>query len=483
MIKSIYKPAILLIISSIILLCSGSAVYAGNINSEEARVIAVASGTFTYKGKTYRAYSDYISELYSYLADDDTDLTAEQADSAISYIYSNVKEGIDSGYVYEVKSPSEKNNTDLDSIVNKDNGESDNKTNQSDGTEGSDKNLQDNQSDKSDEGNSSAKEASNREVEELFEKLDQSQEEREKNRHKASESDASIVINDDNITISTGDNDVKLYKDSRIIPESLINTLVIISACCLFIDIVLAIILISKGCMRFLKQERDKPKKGHRKRRKIRKRCRDIFTVTTAVAIILMYLSIAISIGIFNSDKIFQNIQSSGYFRYSYTEYIAQEKEGNAISYDDFVLKKKLAITSTLKKGNSSNPEDTSLAPYISRIQKDVKNGLLATVIISFVSIVLSVVLNIFMDLRRDRGIKSIAVSTSVGTFFGFIAAFVLYSLHIENRFFVEPGYLYNFLADQMDWIIKVFVIIGLFGIAIAASLFGLYKSMRKDRT
>ena len=483
MIKSIYKPAILLIISSIILLCSGSAVYAGDINSEEARVIAVASGTFTYKGKTYRAYSDYISELYSYLADDDTDLTAEQADSAISYIYSNVKEGIDSGYVYEVKSPSEKNNTDLDSIVNKDNGESDNKTNRSDETEGSDKNLQDNQIDISDEGNSSAKEASDREVEELFEKLDQSQEEREKNRHKASESDASIVINDDNITISTGDNDVKLYKDSRIIPESLINTLVIISACCLFVDIILAIILISKGCMRFLKQERDKPKKGHRKRRKIRKRCRDILTVTTAVAIILMYLSIAISIGIFNSDKIFQNIQSSGYFRYSYTEYIAQEKDGNAISYDDFVMKKKLAITSTLKKGDSSNPEDTSLAPYISRIQKDVKNGLLATVIISFVSIVLSVVLNIFMDLRRDRGIKSIAVSTSVGTFFSFIAAFVLYCLHIENRFFVEPGYLYNFLADQMDWIIKVFVIIGLFGIAIAASLFGLYKSMRKDRT
>ena len=44
------------------LLIYTSAVWAGDINGDEARVVAAASGTFTYDGKTYKAYSSYVSE-------------------------------------------------------------------------------------------------------------------------------------------------------------------------------------------------------------------------------------------------------------------------------------------------------------------------------------------------------------------------------------------------------------------------------------
>ena len=76
--------------------------HAGSINANEQSVISAASGTFTYNGKTYRAYDEYIAALRDYLSEDDVDLSAEQASSAISQMYASVQEGIDSGYIYEV---------------------------------------------------------------------------------------------------------------------------------------------------------------------------------------------------------------------------------------------------------------------------------------------------------------------------------------------------------------------------------------------
>ncbi len=42
---------------------------------------------------------EYINSAISYLQQDDVDLTAEQAQSVISEIYSNVQTGVDSGYL------------------------------------------------------------------------------------------------------------------------------------------------------------------------------------------------------------------------------------------------------------------------------------------------------------------------------------------------------------------------------------------------
>ena len=61
-----------------IMLIPKQVVFAGDINSSEAGLIAAASGTFTYDGKTYRAGSAYVNSLTSYLSGDDVDLTAEQ---------------------------------------------------------------------------------------------------------------------------------------------------------------------------------------------------------------------------------------------------------------------------------------------------------------------------------------------------------------------------------------------------------------------
>ena len=76
--------------------------YAGSINGNEQSVLSAANGRFERDGVIYAVKPEYINSLRGYLSQNDVDLTAEQTQSAISEIYSNVKTGIESGYLVEV---------------------------------------------------------------------------------------------------------------------------------------------------------------------------------------------------------------------------------------------------------------------------------------------------------------------------------------------------------------------------------------------
>lgn len=77
-------------------------VWGGSLNANEAELMGVARGTFTYDGVTYRAKEAYINEAYYYLIRDDIDVTDEQKTAAIQKVYASVKQGIDEGYLYPV---------------------------------------------------------------------------------------------------------------------------------------------------------------------------------------------------------------------------------------------------------------------------------------------------------------------------------------------------------------------------------------------
>lgn len=76
----------------------------GGINSNEARVLAAARGSFQYEGETYVARQYYVDQLVSSLSSEDVNLTSKQADAAISAIYSNVGTGVESGYIVKAGS-------------------------------------------------------------------------------------------------------------------------------------------------------------------------------------------------------------------------------------------------------------------------------------------------------------------------------------------------------------------------------------------
>lgn len=77
-------------------------VWGGSLNANEAELMGIARGTFTYDGVTYRAKEAYINEAYYYLIRDDIDVTDEQKAAAIQKVYASVKQGIDEGYLYPV---------------------------------------------------------------------------------------------------------------------------------------------------------------------------------------------------------------------------------------------------------------------------------------------------------------------------------------------------------------------------------------------
>ena len=96
------KSVVFLIVIMMIMLISSSTVYAGSINGAEASVISAAGGTFTYEGKTYVASGASLGQLYSYLASDDIDLTADQASQAIGMMYENIAAGVEGGYLIQI---------------------------------------------------------------------------------------------------------------------------------------------------------------------------------------------------------------------------------------------------------------------------------------------------------------------------------------------------------------------------------------------
>lgn len=81
--------------------------FAGNLNANEQELMAIARGTFTYNGVTYRAKESYINETYYYLMRDDVDITDEQKEAAIARVYASVQQGVEEGYLYPVSEDAE----------------------------------------------------------------------------------------------------------------------------------------------------------------------------------------------------------------------------------------------------------------------------------------------------------------------------------------------------------------------------------------
>ena len=455
-------------------------VYAGNINGEESRVISVASGTFTYNGKTYKAYSSYVNELYSYMSGDDIDLTAEQADRAINYIYANVASGVSSGYVYEVEQ-AEENNADLDDIIPELEESGELEKYQDGFGLGSGNGIDSEENAKA--ARDTAKEASDRQIDEMFGEIDKSQNEKEKynNKPKATETDASVVMTDKDIIITNKDDKTVISKDERIVSEAFTTGIVVVSAAVLAIGVGMLVLLLSNGCMRFSSQERSKVKKGHHKRDKIRKICRYVFTVTGSITVSLLFFIIALVISVYDKSHISQNIQTSGYFRYAYLEYISQESRAGTgsgfLEYEDFLVEEKKALVTM---DSSAYTGSVSIAPYIKRIQQDLQGSLMAAAIILTVSLILLCIVCIFMDINRDRGLGTIAISMIFGTIFILLIAAVLIMLHIEKKVFIEPDYLYYFIVEHVGWTYRIMTVVGVFGMVISMTLIGLYRNMKK---
>ena len=466
--------------------------FAGTINSEESRVIAAASGTFSYDGKTYRADQAYINSLTSYLSGDDVDLTAAQADKAISKIYSSVADGVARGYLYEISStPQEEATTETSEEVTTETSDNQEKTTTQETT------ASERENDSNDKNSSAEKEETVpqdeiSEAAEITKKLEQ--------RPSKEDADVSVEMEKESVTFTTkGKGPIRFSKTEQMIPQKVILIIDGIAVVLLGITIICCGILIITKCMVFKKHGSRKARPGHSKRRKIRHYTRAVLTVTTAVCLIGILLLSGIRIGLFDKNAIMQNMQSSGYFRYAYSEYLldmadelySNYKDGDSDianlndvkSYEEYLFTIKQNSVKVLEGNTDILIPDSNVTPYIYNLKTSYNELFSVAGIIIILNILLGILFMIYMDARRERGIKHVAVSVLLSSicmiFFTVVMAVGKPYLYM----YIEPDYLYLFLMECIKRCVMVMICVTAFSLVIGMILIGVYRNYVNNKT
>lgn len=472
----------LLIITGYVLVicaaCPKMIAFAGGINSNEAGVIAAASGTFSYDGKTYQAGSAYINSLTSYLAADDVDLTAEQASEAISMMYGNVGEGVAQGYLYEVGGQS----ADSDATTETEDSESDKKP--KDG-------------EKKDKVNKDSDADNNTADLDIWDAMSNPTEAKEKleMRPQKGEAAASVQLGENDIVITTKDNEtINISKKEQLISDKTILVIDGISGIILAITLICGVILFMTKCMSFKKPKSRRARPGHSKRRKIRRYTRNVLTVTTMFSLIAMIILLGSYITLFNKDAIMQNMQSSGYFRYAYSEYISsmamEAASGKSIadmdqivSYEDYLFTIKQNSLKILDGQTNIRIPDSNVTPYIYNMKNSYMLLFHVAGVFVIFSAVLGTVLMIFMDQRRERGIKHFAAAELLASIVIIVITVIMATKKPYMHFYIEPDYLYLFLMECIQWGVKVMTSISAFCVVVGMILIGVYKTVSNSQT
>lgn len=451
-------------------------VYAGSINGNEAQVIAAANGTFTYEGKQYKAGSAYINQLESYLAQDDVDLTGEQAAEVISMMYGSVAEGVAQGYLYETGG-SEAGDTQPSSDES---GEQAG-TGKGDITEEADQNAK-----KPDKNAEYAKAF----VDSVWDVTEKPAETRQKLKMRPSKEKASaaVILKESNLVITVKDGETVVISKSNVwIPRTIQTVVMVTGVCLIAVTLVCGLVLWVKKCMSFRKPKYRRVRPGHSKRRKLRHFIRNVLTITTSAGLLGCFLFIVLYAGLFHKEAIMQSMQSSGYFRYAYAEYIADMVADNGEepaaeelkTYEQYLYMMKQNTLEVLNGGMETAIPDSNIAPYIWNLKTSCMEMIKSGGACMLASAVMGILLMIFMDQKRERGVKHIAAAQMAASSILLVFTAVLIINKPYLHLYIEPDYLYLFLMEYIGWCVKIMISVTAFGVVFGMILVGIYRTIR----
>lgn len=483
-------------IGLLILLCGfvpKKIAFAGDINADEARVISAASGTFTYNGKTYRAGSAYINQLIGYLSSDDVDLTAREADQAISEMYASIQQGVEEGYLYEVEEePTSTENTSDENVteeVSTDEDTQENRTEEistgEEETKGvSEKDSDDDYTDA--EGESDDKKTEDANIWSSVSEQTTMKKKLEK-RPEKKEAAAAVQMDEDKIVVSVKDNrEIYISKNGEVLSEKALLGINVAATIIFVITLICAGILLATKCMSFRIPKSRRARPGHSKRRKIRRHIRNLLTITTLLSLIGVFTFLGIYISLFNENAIMQNMQSSGYFRYAYSEYISEKSdkhEADAIEpYEEYRYCIKENSLKVLNGDMNVIIPDSNVTPYIYNLKLEYKKLFKTAGSLVILSLIIGTILMIFMDQRRERGIKSFAVAEIIASGILIGITFVMAVGKPYTQLYIEPDYLYLFLMECIQWSVKVMISITAFAVVAGMALIGAYRAVMNRR-
>lgn len=493
------------------------------INGNEAWVIAVVNGTFEYNGRYYRAYSGYIGQVCEYLNRDDVDLDEGQAANAVSYIYRHVADGIAEGYIYEIDIESGLPIEDVqttEEVTETTTGLSTEITTLDNTTEATTEKAVVTEGLTNFEGTTDPDEfgtelptdehgafivpdpdkdiikydkvLDDASMEELA-KYDKKKDDGIEDRPDEEKADAKVGYDESgDLYIETKDGSKKIDK---LFPEWIKLSINIICISLFAVSVIMLIVSLFTKCIVINEKKHNKVRKGHSKRRKIRKCCRRVLTIALVCELLIPAIAGAVSFAMFRKGTIMQNLNKGGYFRYEYINYLADfvkdisaekletdsEDKVDVLSYEVFLFKAKNEISKTLSGGNAG---DKILKVNAARNVYDIKHefviDLLPAIILTFVGAFISIITLYLVDGRRSRGVKCIAFSLALAGLLILITGIVLIFTKLHTKIYAEPDYLYSFIREVILSINRSVVLEGVFLLATGFIGLGLYRSIRK---
>lgn len=509
---------------------------AGDINGEEARVIAAASGTFYYNNEAYAAKSEYISQLYGYLSRDDINLTAAQADAAISEMYGSIGQGVAEGYLYKIGGSDDPSST----TESGDTTEATTETTKppimiipteepdpANTTETANTETSDNaDSDIDGEPVPEGKTVETASTETVIDQVDEDK------------ADGKVTYDVQHHTMVYENKDGSEVKELPSVEHPLdvtgyVNTGIIVILVMMAIILLAVLGLYLGKCFPRQKKKRNRKTAhyyvNHKMRSTYRKITGHTFTVLIACHIFAFALLLGVGASVFRQSFVVDNLTSSGYYRYVYSdmqqtirrELAAQEQgavdqlldqvgydaflnvakeqaigslSGEIKTYDGAALQEKLmTVDCGLKTddkqmcanvivGNVQAYSADMVCSSIYGIKQGYRDFIKHTIPIMLVNLLLMVVVVILMDRYHHRGVRYIARGVIAGAAIAMITAGVIYMVKPYRKIYIQPSSLYLFMREYIQHAAVIVAAIACIFVLAGAVLMALVGLIRKKQ-
>jgi hypothetical protein len=123
---------------------------------------------------------------------------------------------------------------------------------------------------------------------------------------------------------------------------------------------------------------------------------------------------------------------------------------------------------------------DSNVVPYIYNLEQSYNQFFSVGGVLTILNVVLGIILMVFMDQRRERGLKHTAAAMVSAGFAMIIFTFIMVVGKPYLHLYIEPDYLYLFLMECIKRTVTVMASVTAFAVVLGMILVGMYRYRRE---
>ena len=239
----------------------------------------------------------------------------------------------------------------------------------------------------------------------------------------------------------------------------------------------------ARKCFIFQQKLHRNKRRGHTKRRKLRKLLRNIMTGVAAAELLSLILAGALHITLFREDAVMESFSSSGFFRYEYAKFLEKQGENtDHESYEEFLFHAKSELRETLRTGKVSEDGVLSnpVAACLYKLRGEIEDITLWLAPGMAIGLLLSFGILWFLDGIRHRGVRKMSLALGITCVISLAVWLILAITKPFANIYVEPDYLYRFIHDLGAYFTRLFMVAGIAAGVLSSALLGVAVTMKK---